>query len=333
MAGQGYSFFRTSGRKSARSVASHPASSREMTAVTADRKQKESEPFSLEKSSANLSPSKRHASSLSLIVPLLNEAAALPAFIKAVQALPGLDELIFADGGSTDATLSLLQEAWPEAAQIHLSANVWAFQPATSLRLPRVSILHCERGRASQMNSAAGLARGEILCFLHVDSRLPQEAAQRLRQAVHKGWLWGAFAIRFQPGSPLMWLNGLLSSARARLRRILFGDQALFFRRDFFEQIGGFPALPLMEDYALSLQLRQLSRSQTALRPRLLHPAVRTSARRYTGHPLRTMRQMHQLQRRFRRGDSIGAIAAAYRDIREDPETAGPRVFPKKPKE
>ena len=222
---------------------------------------------------------------ISLLIPVYNEAGSIDSFLDQLDRLPGNWEAIFADGGSTDGTVDRIRGRYP--------------------------VFSAPKGRARQMNAAAARALGEVFLFLHADSLLPRDLCRQVQEVRERGYSFGCFRIRFDSSSPVMKLGAFFSNLRVRTRRIAFGDQGIFLTREVFTQIGGFPELPIMEDYQLSLSLRgKVPLGQT-------RGYLTTSARRFErGGMLRTMWAMKRLQHRFRRGDPIGEIARAYRDIR-----------------
>jgi rSAM/selenodomain-associated transferase 2 len=173
---------------------------------------------------------------LSIILPVLNEAALIGTALQALQDVRQRGaELVVVDGGSSDDTVQL----------------------ATALA-DRVVVAGA--GRARQMNGGAELASGERLLFLHLDSELPEGAMEFIEQqcgstANHWGW----FDVRLSHPGFAYRVIARFMNLRARLSRVCTGDQALFLSRPLFEQVGGFPELPLMEDVAMSKRLRQLS--------------------------------------------------------------------------
>ena len=220
---------------------------------------------------------------ISLILPVYNEIAAIDACLANLEALEGEAEILFADGGSTDGTVE---------------------------RLVGRRVLRCPKGRARQMNLAARQARGDVLWFSHCDSLLPRDALAQIAEAVERGAQFGCFHIGFDRPGLLMGCNAALSNLRSRLWRIAFGDQGIFMTREIFRQMGGFPDLPIMEDYELS---RRMRRAGVPLR--MLPGRIVTSGRRYR-RPLLTMWQMFYLRCLYRAGADIEEIARRYRDVR-----------------
>ena len=223
---------------------------------------------------------------VSVIVPVLNEIEKVESFLSMLQSLPGDWEVLFADGGSTDGTRERLQG--------------------------RARVIDCPKGRARQMNAAAKKSTGDVLRFVHCDSILPDGAYRQIVQAVQTGTRFGCFQIAFDYQGPFMGCNTALSNRRAKRGRIAFGDQGIFMTRELFEEIGGFPDLPIMEDYELSLSLKRANIPLT-----VLDSSIVTSGRRYARRmPLLTMAQMFGLRCLYRMGVSPQKIAQLYRDIR-----------------
>ncbi len=192
---------------------------------------------------------------LSVIMPVFNEAAIIRAALRTLQPLRQAGhELIVVDGGSSDEG------------------------PALSSGLADRIILS-GRGRARQMNAGAGVAKGDILLFLHADTMLPRGADRLITEGLERSArCWGRFDVRLAGRQRPLRLVEALMNLRSRLSGIATGDQAIFVRRSTFQKIGGFPPIELMEDIALSKRLKRLSR------PLCLEQRVITSSRRWEQH-------------------------------------------------
>jgi len=181
---------------------------------------------------------------------------------------------------------------------------------ATVLRArPRAdAVISAERGRAAQMNAGAARANGNVLLFLHADTRLPHDADRMVLDGLHRsGRAWGRFDVRIEGARRLLPVVAWLMNLRSRLTGIATGDQAMFVRRDAFVAAGGFPAIPLMEDIALSKRLKRASR------PVCLPDRVVTSGRRWEQNGiLSTVLLMWRLRLAFFFGADPGKLAQRY---------------------
>lgn len=191
-------------------------------------------------------------SKLSIIIPVLDEGDDIAAALDALAHLRTAGtEVIVVDGGSRDATVERAQ-----------------------LRADRVVL--ATRGRALQMNAGAERASGDVLLFLHADTRLPAEADRVVLNGLDQSRrVWGRFDVKIDGRSRLLPVIAWLMRLRSRLTGIATGDQAIFLRRDAFQAVGGFPALALMEDIAICKRLKRLGR------PLCLRACVTTSGRRW----------------------------------------------------
>jgi rSAM/selenodomain-associated transferase 2 len=134
-----------------------------------------------------------------------------------------------------------------------------------------------EKGRAKQMNAGASVANGEILIFLHVDTELPGQALKKIYSLIdQKAYVGGAFDLGIKSDRFIFKIVSTSASLRSRLSRIPFGDQAIFIRRDYFNQIGGYKEIPLMEEVEL---MRRIKKSGNKIR--IFHDRVMTSPRRW----------------------------------------------------
>lgn len=249
---------------------------------------------------------------ISIIIPIYNEEKQIDRLWRDLMDLEP-SEIVFVDGGSSDRTIEIVERSIRSYEQIYEKK---AAQGPISLGsedgFHKLKLLISpKKGRAEQMNFGAKNSSGEVLFFLHADSCPPQTAVQDIRSATQKAE-WGCFRLCFSPNSLLMTCCGYLSLFRVKSRRILFGDQGIFIRRELFERLGGFASLPIMEDYELSIRIKKLG-----IKPVVTKTKICTSSRRFTqGGTLRTMYRMQKFQYMFRKGEDIEKIHRAYRDIR-----------------
>jgi rSAM/selenodomain-associated transferase 2 len=221
---------------------------------------------------------------LSVIVPVLNEAPGIEGCLAPLRLWRARGaEVIVVDGGSSDATRSL---AAPLADRV--------------LRAPL--------GRARQMNAGAAASAGDVLVFVHADTILPAGGMEAIERAlVGSGCAWGRFDVAIASADPLLALVALLMNARSRLTGVATGDQAIFARRAAFEAVGGYPAIPLMEDVALSKALKRLSP------PACLAERVLASGRRWEREgTLRTIFLMWRLRLAYALGADPRHLARRY---------------------
>ena len=231
---------------------------------------------------------------LSVIVPVLDEAAKIVAALTVLAPLRARGaELIVVDGGSRDKTVAL---ATPLADYVITSA----------------------RGRAAQMNAGAAIARGDVLLFLHADTRLPPDADVIMFDALartHRAW--GRFDVTIEGRHRLLPIVAAAMNARSRLTGITTGDQAMFVTRAAFDAAGAFPAIALMEDITLARRLKRISR------PISLRARVATSGRRWETHGVaRTILLMWRLRLMYFFGVPPDALARRYGDAQSDRQAA-----------
>jgi rSAM/selenodomain-associated transferase 2 len=201
---------------------------------------------------------------VSVVIPAYNEEKALPHTLRELLRQSGDYEVIIVDGGSSDRTLAVLAE--------------FTFTECAAPRTPHDSrlFLTAPKGRASQMNAGAKEARGEWLLFLHADTVLPPGAIQRLNEMEPNQTIQaGGFMHKFSGDDWRLKLISFLDNFRCIRSRIIYGDQALFVRCALFEQLGGFPNRPILEDVAFCERLIAVTT------PLLLSPSVVTDARKF----------------------------------------------------
>jgi rSAM/selenodomain-associated transferase 2 len=224
------------------------------------------------------------APSLSIIIPVLDEAATVEAALKALAPLRACGaEVIVVDGGSIDDTIALAK-------------------PIAD------SVISGARGRASQMNAGAAIARGNVLLFLHADTRLPADADRLIVDGLTRlQCAWGRFNVTIEGAHLLLPLIAASMNARSRATGIATGDQAMFMTRAAFAAAGGFPEIALMEDIELSRRLKRVSR------PLCLTARVMTSGRRWESRGvLRTVFLMWRLRAAYFFGAKPEQLAKRY---------------------
>lgn len=185
---------------------------------------------------------------ISIIIPTLNEADSIETTLDHIYQSDNCDhiEVIISDGGSIDPTIDIATRN-------------------------RCRIVKGSRGRAQQMNRAAREASGSLLLFLHADTRLPDEWFDAVRRTDK----WGFFSLKLSGGHWFLRIIERAVTLRSRLTSIAGGDQALFFKRNYFDFIGGFSDIPLMEDIAICKKARGTAK------PHIPSRAVITSSRRW----------------------------------------------------
>lgn len=230
---------------------------------------------------------------VSVVIPTLNEEQALPQTLAQTLTL-GFEELLVVDGGSRDRTCEIV-------------ASARAAAPDAPLAL-----LTSKPGRALQMNVGAAASRGEILLFLHADTRLPDNAKQAIVGALQEPeCVGGRFDLRFDRDRILSRLIACMINWRSRLSGIATGDQAIFVRRKVFERMGGYAAIPLMEDIDLTRRLNRMGPVAC------LHAQAVTSFRRWEAcGPIRTILLMWLLRFLYWIGVSPHTLSRWYATVR-----------------
>jgi len=223
-------------------------------------------------------------SKLSIILPVLDEGERIAGALDRLADLRALGvEVIVVDGGSRDATV-------------------------LRARMRADHVISGTRGRAPQMNAGAAKASGDVLLFLHADTRLPDDADHLVLDGLARSErAWGRFDVRIEGAHSLLSMIAGAMNIRSRLTGIATGDQAIFVRRKAFDAVGGFPAIPLMEDIVLSKRLKRISR------PLCLRECVVTSGRRWEANGvLPTVLLMWRLRLAFFFGADPKQLARRY---------------------
>lgn len=220
---------------------------------------------------------------LSIIIPVFNEADNIATTLTQLQSYRKQGhEVIVVDGGSQDNTIELAQGVVDQ-------------------------LLISKPGRAIQMNIGAGLAEGDVLVFLHVDTLLPDAADTLIIGAIDQGNQWGRFNVRLSGQHILFRVIETMMNWRSCLTGIATGDQVIFVRRVLFEQTGGYPEIKLMEDIELSKQLKPFGK------PACINTRVTTSSRKWEESGIiRTVLLMWRLRLLYFFGTSPDKLFSQY---------------------
>jgi rSAM/selenodomain-associated transferase 2 len=222
----------------------------------------------------------------SIIIPTLNEEPSILSCLHALQPLRDRCEIIVVDGGSKDNTRSLAQP-FPD------------------------KLVISRKGRASQMNAGAQLAKGAYLIFLHADSLLPANAFDHLVQSLNTSrnspQQWGRFDVELSGKHFMLKVIALFMNWRSRITGIATGDQAIFVSKTLFDSVGHYPEIALMEDIALCKKLKKISP------PVCLSSKVTSSGRRWEQYGIgKTILLMWSLRLRYFFGTDPQALAVLY---------------------
>jgi len=219
----------------------------------------------------------------SIIIPTLNEAPGIRECLLALQALRAECQLIIADGGSTDNT--------------------------REISLPLVDVcITVPKGRAVQMNAGAQKASTDVLIFLHADTFLPGNPLDLIQHALDNGAQWGRFDMQLVGESFMLKVVAAMMNWRSRLTGIATGDQVIFVTRSAFQEVGCFPDIALMEDIAISKNLKKTSGCYC------LAAKVQSSGRRWEAFGVwRTIALMWSLRLRYFFGAEPDTLAQLYR--------------------
>ena len=219
---------------------------------------------------------------ISVVIPALNEGAHIGETIRHVRDRDA--EILVVDGGSGDDTAAKARDA---------GANV----------------MIGPRGRAAQQNFGAGAARGDVLLFLHADTRLPGDYVEEVFESLMDPRVsLGAFRFKTDLKGPMMRFVEFMTNLRSKYLRLPYGDQGLFIRRHLFKTAGGFPDVPIAEDLLFVRRLSKLGRIATVSAEAI------TSGRRWqTVGPLRTFLINQVIVFGLAIGTSPRVLASIYR--------------------
>lgn len=220
---------------------------------------------------------------ISVIIPTLNEGGHIAETLKDLSPVRTAGhEVIVVDGGSSDDTLKKAKDY----------ADLVIAGPG---------------GRARQMNAGADKAHGDVLWFLHADTRVPDEAFHQLLAAIDAGNQWGRFNVRLSGSNIMFRLIERMMNLRSCLTGIATGDQGIFVQRSLFDSLGAYPDIGLMEDVALSASLKKNAR------PVCLRATLITSSRKWEQHGIvKTILLMWRLRLAYALGADPDELAKRY---------------------
>ena len=225
---------------------------------------------------------------ISVIIPVYNEEECLLKNDVYYQVVSQAGELIFVDGGSTDRTVSL------------------------ATKLGRV--ITAPKNRGAQMNRGAKEAKHKTLLFLHADAVIHLENLQQIVKAVErKKYIGGCFKqVLDDPAILYRWI-AWTGNIRAKMSKIFYGDQAIFVRKDVFQELGGFPEVKIGEDVLFTRKLRRKGRVG------ILPFAVNCSARRWKKQGvLKTFVLNLRINTALVWNQNLDQLVNAYQDVREN---------------
>lgn len=239
----------------------------------------------------------RHAKpTLGIVMPVFDEATQVSQCLAELLRSSAFHEIIVVDGGSEDATCSIVSQFVDKSADLDKSD---------------IRLLASSCGRARQMNMGASQARSDVLLFLHADTRLPPGTVERVQTAINSGYLWGRFDVRLDDDHILFRVVERLMNVRSALSGIATGDQAVFVRRDVFEMLGGYAPIALMEDIELCKRLKWVGP------PARIQDKVTTSTRRWRHFGItRTVVLMWWLRLLYWFGVSPDRLVCFYKNSR-----------------
>lgn len=220
---------------------------------------------------------------VSIIIPVLNEEKTIVKLLQQLQEIRQQgNEVIVVDGGSCDKTISVAKNFSDK-------------------------VIQSNAGRALQMNSGASVAAHDALWFLHADTLIPDTAMKNIQQVLNESD-WGRFDVRLSGSNLLFRIIERLINIRSCLTGIATGDQAIIVKKDIFDEVGGYPAIPLMEDVELSHKLRKISK------PTCIKNPLITSSRRWEKNGiLSTVLLMWRLRFLYWFGVSAEKLASQYK--------------------
>ncbi|OPJ57270.1 TIGR04283 family arsenosugar biosynthesis glycosyltransferase [Alkalithermobacter paradoxus] len=223
---------------------------------------------------------------ISIVVPVLNEEKSIESLLINLINLDFDKEIIVVDGGSTDNTKVI--------------ASKYA------------KVVDSKKGRAIQMNTGAKECSGDIIWFVHSDSKVDKDSLKHIKETIDQGYIGGGFKLYFADnGSKFMKYIEITSNLRAKFLGLYFGDQGIFIKRDIFLNAGGYPEIEIMEDFQFSIDIKKHGKMK------MVNKYIGTSARRFEkGGYLKTFVLMQKMKLLYVLGVSPSKLSKMYREAR-----------------
>lgn len=223
---------------------------------------------------------------ISIIIPVLNEKNKIESLLFQLKNLKGDKEILIVDGGSSDGT----QVVASKYGKVILS----------------------DKGRANQMNKGAEESKGDILWFVHADSKVSSNSLQEIEVSIDEGYVGGGFSLNFYDYNNIfLKYIAVTSNIRAKYFSIFYGDQGIFVKKQLFDMLGGYPLQNLMEDLEFSLSLRKAGKLK------LISSSIGTSARRFKLNGMvKTHLLMHKIRFLYFMGVPTDKLISMYKEVR-----------------
>jgi len=224
---------------------------------------------------------------ISIIIPVLNEKIKIQRLLIELAKLQGDKEILIIDGGSSDGTQALASKYG--------------------------KVISSEKGRAKQMNKGAKESNGDILWFVHADSKVSSNSIEEIKAAIDEGYIGGGFSLEFYDyESIFLKYISITSNIRANHFGVFYGDQGIFVKSQLFHKLGGFLSQDLMEDLELSLLLRKAGKLK------LIDSPIGTSARRFKlNGMIKTHLLMHKIRFLYFLGVPTNKLVKMYGEVRK----------------
>ncbi len=236
--------------------------------------------------------------SVAVITPVYNESENIVQWVRSLLNEFEFTQVIVVDASDNDESKSVIKRIGSDA-QFDRNRLTIAYSGTPS--------------RALQMNQGAQICAADVFVFLHADTQLPDDAIVCIGDAIEKGYQWGRFDVRLDAPGVLFRIIEWSMNQRSAVSSIATGDQAIFVKRELFNKMDGFAAIPLMEDIEICKRLKKIAQ------PARIRSRAVTSARRWRMQGvLHTVVQMWTLRFQYWLGISPEKLAMVYRNVREE---------------